>query len=539
MRAACVILAGLLSAVTFGQAVDDPAKFEIADVHACPKTLHPSMRSGVLRPGVYQLKMATMVDLIAAAYGVDGEKVLGGPSWLDTDRFDVIAKAPDGAPQQAVRPMLQALLVERFKLAVHMDQRPMAAFVLSMGKGKPKLKQADGSGPSGCRRVPQAPDASTNAVECRGLTMEAFVQQLHGAAGDYLTNPVVDESGLAGSWDFTLKWTPRGMLAAAGAEGIPIFDAVANQLGLKLEPKQVPTPVLVVDSVNQKPTENSPDVMTRLPPLPPPSFEVATIKPTDPQFQGVRIQTPPNGQINIQGLTLSFLIQTIWFVTPDGIPGAPKWLDTDRWDITAKVAAVPGSPPQTDMDSLIVMVRALLEDRFQLKTHTEERVVPAYTLTAPKPKLQKANPEVRAGCKEGPGADGKDPRITNPALSRLVSCRNVTMAQFAELLPNIANALSPLSGGYLRSAVLDSTGLGGAYDFTLSFSPWSAVQNGGPGRNGGPGQEAAGGAIASDPNGALSLFDAIDKQLGLKLELVKRPAEVLVIDHIQQKPTGN
>jgi len=328
------------------------------------------------------------------------------------------------------------------------------------------------------------------------------------------------------------------MLAAAGAEGIPIFDAVENQLGLKLEPKQLPTPVMVVDSVNRKPTENSPDVMTRLPRLPPPSFEVATIKPTDPQFQGVRIQTPPNGQINIQGLTLSFLIQTIWFVTPDMIIGAPKWLDTDRWDITAKVPGAPGSPPQMDMDSMIVMVRALLEDRFQLKTHTEERVVPAYTLTAPKPKLQKANLEARAGCKEGPSADGpganaKDPRITNPALSRLVSCHNMTMAQFAELLPNIANALSPLSGGYLRSAVLDSTGLGGAFDFTLSFSPWSAVQNVSPG------QPAPGGAIASDPNGALSLFDAIDKQLGLKLALEKRPAEVLVIDHIEQKPAGN
>jgi uncharacterized protein (TIGR03435 family) len=537
MRAARVILAGLLPAVIFGQAVDDSAKFELADVHASPKTLHPSMRSGVLRPGVYQLKMATMVDLIAAAYGVDTEKVLGGPSWLDTERFDIIAKAPDGAPQQAVRPMLQALLAERFKLVVHMDQRPVAAFVLSMGKGKPKLKKSDGAGRPGCQRVPQTAGTGTNAVECRGLTMEAFVQQLHGAAGDYLTSPVVDESGLAGSWDFTLKWAPRGMLAAGGAEGIPIFDAVENQLGLKLEAKQVPTSVLVVDSVNKKPTENSPDVMTRLPPPPPPSFEVATIKPTDPQFQGVRIETPPNGQISIQGLTLSFLIQTIWFVTPDMIMGAPKWLDADRWDITAKVPGVPGSPPQMDMDSLIVMMRALLEDRFQLKAHTEERVVPAYTLTAAKLKLQKTNPGARTGCKEGPGADGpgmdgKDPRITNPALSRLVTCSNVTMAQFAELLPNIANALSPLSGGYLHSTVFDSTGLAEAYDFTLSFSPWSAVQNG-------PGQAGPGSAIASDPNGAVSLFDAISKQLGLKLELEKRAAPVLVIDYIEQKPTGN
>jgi uncharacterized protein (TIGR03435 family) len=100
----------------------------------------------------------------------------------------------------------------------------------------------------------------------------------------------------------------------------------------------------------------------------------------------------------------------------------------------------------------------------------------------------------------------------------------MTMAQFAEQLPQQVN-------GYVHSAVLDKTGLTDAYDFTLSFSGIGILQNSlqGPGQPGG----------AADPNGALSLPDAVSKQLGLKLELEKRPAPVLVIDHVEQKPTEN
>ncbi len=514
-----IVTAVLFSGTAFGQA------FDLADVHASPRSLHPHLRAG-LRDGRFEIRTATMADLIAAALGVEPDKVAGGPNWLDMDRFDITAKVPAGATLQTLRPMLQALLKERFGLTVHMDQRPMAAYVLSTGQGKPKLKQSEGSGPPGCQ--PQAAEVGPVTANCRGLTMEAFAQQLRGLAGDYLTSAVVDKTGLEGPWDFTLKWTPRERLVAAGSEGINIFDAIGNQLGLKLQLQQAPTPVVVVDRVNEQPTENPPGVASGLPPSPAPRFEVATIKPTDPRFQGVRVQTPPDGLVNIRGVTMSFLIQTIWFITPDMIAGAPKWLDTARWDIEAKAPSAPGSPPQMDMDSLIAMTRELIEDRFKLKTHIEQRVVPAYTLTASKPKLRRAEPANRTGCKEGPGADGKDPRVTNPALSRLVTCHNVSMAQFVEFLPNIANALNPLNGA-IRSAVLDSTGLAGTWDFTLSFSPTMGV---------GP-VPADAGAGPTDPNGEVSIFDAVSSQLGLRLSLEKRPAPVLVIDHIEDEPTDN
>jgi uncharacterized protein (TIGR03435 family) len=488
------------------------------------------MRAG-FRAGRLEIKTASIAELIANAYGVETDKVLGGPSWLDTDRFDVIAGVPANTSPQTIRLMLRALLAERFGLIVHTDQRPMPGWVLSTGSGKPKMKRSDTSDTSnapGCQRQPA--EGPTIPASCHGITMQAFAQQLRGAAGDYLTSPVINDTKLEGAWDFTLKWTSRDRVAAAGADGITIFNAVDNQLGLKLESKQVPTPVIVVDGLNRIPTRNSPEAEASLPPSPAPQFEVATIKPTDPKFQGVRIQTPPNGQVTIQGVTLSFLIQTIWFITPDMIEGAPKWLDTERWDIVAKVSAAPGSAPRTDMDSMIAMVRALLEDRFKLKTHTEERIVPAYTLTVVRPRLQKADPANRTECKEDPGADAKDPRLTRPALSRLVNCRNITMAEFATRLPGIANALNVLNGP-IRSTVLDSTGLGGSWDFTLNFGSELGLAP--------AGTPSPAGDTPADPNGNISLAEAISRQLGLRLELAKRPAPVLVIDHIERNPAEN
>jgi len=235
--------------------------------------------------------------------------------------------------------------------------------------------------------------------------------------------------------------------------------------------------------------------------------------------------------VNIAGVSVKFLVEQAWDLTDEMLSGAPKWMDTDRYDIVAK-AAVEG--PQMDIDDLWPMLRALLTERFQLATHTEQRPATAYTLLAVKPKLKKADPTSRTRYKEGPASDGKDPRDKNPILGRLVTCQNMTMAQFAEKLKTIAP-------GYIHSPVLDATGLAGGYDFTLSFSPAGALQAGGRGGRGGDGPAAPSDApaAASDPNGAITLFEAIDKQLGLKLESQKRPVTVLVIDRAEQKPTEN
>jgi uncharacterized protein (TIGR03435 family) len=545
-----MIFAGLLSSAAHCQSAEAPAAaapaaFTIADVHqSAHSTRAVFFTGGVFRGGRYVAHNATMLDLITEAYGVDADKVLGGPAWLETTRFDVIAKGPANSTQDALKPMLQALLADRFKLVVHNDSKSVAVFALTVGKGKPKLKEADPSkapdpqSNNGC--VPQQqPNAPADAipiivVSCHNTTMEGFATVLRQFAGGYLSNPVVDQTGLKGAWDFDFRWTPRGALARAGADGISIFNSVDKQLGLKLDAQKAPLPVLVVDSANEKPTDNPPGIATALPPPPPAEFEVAVIKPSlpDAQLDG-RVD---GGQVSLQGVTLKFLMQFAWNLNPndsESLVGAPKWLDTDKFDIIAKVAMDPAASgaaaaPQIDFDNLQQMLRALLIERFKMVVHTEDRPVSAYTLVADKPKLTKADPLNRTKCKEGPGADGKDPRIANPVLGRLLTCQNMTMAEFAQQLQTLAP-------GYIYYAVKDATELEGGWDFTLSFSA------AGQGQGGGAAPAASGGGppTASDPSGAISLFEAINKELGLKLVKEKRSLPVLVIDHVEEKPTDN
>lgn len=534
-------LIALVSGAAFGQSAETTPTFTIADVHPSAPTKNPNvfMSGGVVRGGRYDLRHATMLDLVSTAWGIDADRVYGGPSWLELDRFEIAAKTPPNTSQETAKLMLQALLKERFHLVVHMDTKTAPGFELSLGKGKPKMKQSDGSGETGCQGVPQtAPSAPgtipINVVRCSNETMEAFARDLRNMANAYITTAVVDSTGLKEGWDFELKWTSRALLALAGSDAISIYDAVDKQLGLKLEAKPVPSQVLVVDSVDKTPTPNPPGVGPGVLPPPPTEFDVADIKPSMPDAQtDGRIQ--PGGRLDLHAFPLKQLIQIAWNINGDEtLVGGPKFLDTAKFDIIAKAPGVTGTGinPQIDIDDILAMLQTLLKDRFKLAVHTEDRPINAYVLTAVKPKLAKADPAGRTGCKEGPAVGGKDPRDTAPILSRLLTCRNMTMAQFGEQLPILAS-------GYVHTTVKDETGLEGAYDFTLSFSAAGLLTFGAGGRGGEPAAPGGAGSDASLPTGALSLNDAISKQLGLKLEMRKRPVEVLVIDHVEESPTAN
>ena len=231
--------------------------------------------------------------------------------------------------------------------------------------------------------------------------------------------------------------------------------------------------------------------------------------------------------------------------------GGPKWLDTNRWEIVAKLPVDPqtGAPAVTAPEAVWPMVRALLVDRFKLATHFEEREVTAYKLIALKSKLAPADPSFRTKCSEGPGANGKDPRKTNPALNRLVTCRNINMDEFSVLIESF-------SWGYFADPIINATNLQGAWDITLSFSPWSMIEGNGPPGSFVNGLKVGGGGMrglivpagtapsgagneASAPSETVSFSDALEKQLGLKLEPMKRKVQVMVIDHIEQTPTEN
>jgi uncharacterized protein (TIGR03435 family) len=522
--------------------------FDLADVHAVART-NQGTRPAILRGGRYEIHNASMVELIRTAYGVDADKVLGGPNWLEWDWFDVTAKAPPNTSPEALKQMLQDLLAERFKLVVHPDSKPLQTYALTAGK-TPKLKEASG-GDAGCKSSIQGfPTAAQQAggtpqpilvnqltfvYTCRSESMAAFTEQMRTmlVAQSYLgTNPIVDQTGLKGVWDFDFKYTQQPRAGAAGAaEVITLFDAMEKQLGLKLEPVKVPMTVMVVDSVKEQPSANPPGTIEGLPRLAT-EFEVADIRPTEPGATGGQ-GNAQNGRVSLRNIPLRTLLNLSFDInSEDGLAGIPKFAETAHFDLLAKLPSN-GGPPDRGLstDTLRAPMRALLEDRFKLKTHEESRPATGYTLKSVKPKMAKADPATRTGCKEGPGADGKDPRTSNPALSRLVTCHNITMAQFAQ-------QLQMTGSGYIRTPVIDATDLDGAYDFTLSFSP-PALINGNARIADGVMVSANNANGSADPTGGLSLFDAVSKQLGLKLEPDKRSVQVIVIDHLEEKPTDN
>jgi uncharacterized protein (TIGR03435 family) len=324
---------------------------------------------------------------------------------------------------------------------------------------------------------------------------------------------VLDETGLDGSWNFDVKWSMQSYPGGPSpAENITVFDAIEKQLGLKVEQKPVPTSVIVVDSVNRKPTDNPPGVAEALPAIPAPTeFEVADVKPANPDVRMRRFQMQPGGKLSAQGFSLRMLIYRAFNVfNNETITGLPGFADTGQFDINAKG---PSSAGQMDMQSVAPLIRALLVERFGMKYHTEERQVSAYSLVAAKPRMKKADPATRSSCKR-----------SNSPLGETLTCQNMTMADFVEELQS--------NGSGLAWPVLDATGLEGGWDFTLSFDPNAAFRMNAPGRGGDVTQ-------ASDPSGVVTIFSAVEKQLGLKLEARKRAVPIIVIDHIDPMPTDN
>ncbi len=343
--------------------------------------------------------------------------------------------------------MLQSLLEDRFKLVARKETMPVTTWVLSAGK-QPHLKEADGNGPPGCRPpeasggapaegsgrlVMMSPDGKQTVLTlgpgvtiqytCRNMTMEAFVSNLRSMIGTNVgSNPILEETGLKGAWNFDLKisLSLNGMTIGPNVERISIVEAIDKQLGLKLEERQVPTLVLVVDKVNRKPTDNAPGLAEILPPVTLPtnrSRQRASSRPTrmSPAPRMSRFQTQPGGRLTADNMALRFLVNRAFNTNNNEyIAGLPKFAEADRYDIVAKAPA--GSPSQLDMETLGPMLRSLLVDRFKMAYHTEERPVTAYALAASKPKMKKADPASRAFCRnEPPRRERRPDRARSPA----------------------------------------------------------------------------------------------------------------------------
>jgi uncharacterized protein (TIGR03435 family) len=232
-----------------------PPSFDVAIVKV-NKSGEPFAERSILPTGQVSLENNTMKNLVMEAWGLRSDQVLGGPAWLDADRFDVTSRTAPGTPEASIHAMLQSLLKERFNLAAHDEQRVLPVYALVIGKGKPQLTPTVGSPRTFCNGLPGAPGQMHRL--CKNMTMAALANTwFYKMASFDFDLPILDFTGLAGAYDFKLDWTPSrpGIMPVLDPNGPTIFDAV-RELGLNLERRKLPSRVIVVDHVDRTPAAN-------------------------------------------------------------------------------------------------------------------------------------------------------------------------------------------------------------------------------------------------------------------------------------------
>ncbi|MGO9231634.1 MAG: TIGR03435 family protein [Bryobacteraceae bacterium] len=319
------IALALLPAAALAQTPADKPVFEVASVKPAPPPTPGMFMVGTHGgPGTSDPEHATFSNvtqrmLLAQAYDVQDYQI-SGPSWLESERYDIVAKVPKGTTKERFRVMLQNLLSERFKLTLHHETKQLPLYALVVAKNGPKMKEAappppidesakDGpSGPpppgSGFGPPPGPPPGGGGPPPmqmgkdgfpklppslARGGVMMMMtngrtrligngqtMSKLADALARQLGRPVTDKTGLAGTYDFTLDFDPAGMSGMRGVlpppppDGGPsgsganppdsdaagLFTALQEQLGLKLEQKKGPLDVLVIDHSEKVPVEN-------------------------------------------------------------------------------------------------------------------------------------------------------------------------------------------------------------------------------------------------------------------------------------------
>jgi len=307
-----ISVATLLAA---GPLLGQTPAFEVASIKPSEPITPAMVASGKLHAGVkidgkrVDMGNASMMQLICRAYDVKSYQV-SGPSWMQGAgltglRFDIVANLPEGATKEQVPQMLQSLLAERFKLAIHRDSKDQAIYAMVVGKGPLKIKESgappaapdgaapnpavtgsssvsisqtksgavvsDGTGKS--QKMTPSPDGKSMLFEITGATLAELAEGLTPMAD----HPIVDMTGLTGKYDVTLEISIQDLLnaaRAAGAAGPPpapadpskpaeaasepggsLFTAI-QALGLKLEPRKTSMAQIVVDHVENMPTEN-------------------------------------------------------------------------------------------------------------------------------------------------------------------------------------------------------------------------------------------------------------------------------------------
>jgi bla regulator protein blaR1 len=266
----------------FGQSSTPPLTFEVASIK--PSGSDDRRVSIMMQPGGgLRTTGSTLKMLLTMAYDVREFQISGGPAWINTDRYDIMAKAersmgaenPLDDPRKMteeqrktvgdqMRERLRALLADRFQLTLHRESKEQSVYALVVAKNGPKLQESqtkEGTGPHGMMRM------GRGELSGQGVQLDMLAKTLSSQLG----RTVIDRTGLKGNFDFKLTWTPDPGQSATplgggpppGADAPPppdpngpsVFTALQEQLGLRLESQKGPVEMLVIDRV-EKPSEN-------------------------------------------------------------------------------------------------------------------------------------------------------------------------------------------------------------------------------------------------------------------------------------------
>jgi bla regulator protein BlaR1 len=342
----------------------------------------------------------------------------------------------------------------------------------------------------GARMVDEREKACDEEVLLMGSDPEAYAESILKTCQFYLESPRMCVAGVTGSdlkkrierimmrrVGHRLEFGKKLLLAAAGVAAVagPIVFGVASAPAIRAQSQTAAPPV----------------------------FEVASIKPNNSDDHRVSFQITPGGRVACTNISPKMLIIMAYGLKPNQLVGGPDWLDSTKYDVTAKAAG------PDDHEQLKLMMQTLLADRFKLAVHRDTKEMPIYELFA-----GKNGPKLKASAEAG-GEQHKGQFMIGRGQMDLTGA---TLAQFAD---NLSRAVG--------RNVFDKTGIAGEYDIKLEWTPEEGelqeFKGHGNGKDGAP--------PAPDPNGP-PLATALQEQLGLKLVTSKGPVELVVIDHIEK-----
>lgn len=224
--------------------------------------LSNNMHMGVGKGGGFEAGGVTLRLLIQQAYDVRNFQILGGPGWIDTDKYDIITKDEAKGPSEAdlgkmtdaardefrlrLLGKLQAVLADRFQLKVHRETKELPVYELTVAKGGSRLQEAADDGGGSNLSMGRADDGKSQ-ITAKHFPIANLARFLSGQVG----RTVIDKTGLSGKYNFQLNYAPD----MGDISGPSLFTALQEQLGLKLDAQKGPVEVVVIDSV-QKPSEN-------------------------------------------------------------------------------------------------------------------------------------------------------------------------------------------------------------------------------------------------------------------------------------------